>query len=178
MEIINTILIVIGFVSLGWYIKILKAEIKTQKGAIDTQSKILNNAKVFMDMYDINKLKDFVAIREETIELQKNKEIREIKDEIDIKDKTLKVIKEWSDDLLDLSVNLVFSTPSTISMVAINKMPDSPLKERFRKVSANIEKDEKTPRGLGVGIRAAHQIILSEEKLATGQTPSEDTIKK
>ena len=151
MEILNTILIVIGFGSLGWYIRILKAEIKTQKASIDTQSKILNDAKAFMDMYDINKLKDFVAIREETIELQKNKEISVMKDDIDKKDQNVKELAEIAESLIGLSVDLIFSTPATMSIHSINRMPESRLKERFKKMNADSEKMEKTPRGLGIG---------------------------
>jgi hypothetical protein len=169
MVILNTILIVVGFFVIGWHIKILKE-------ALNTQSKILSDVKIFMDPFNIDRVKKYVTLSEDTFKLEKEKEIREIKAEIDTKDKSVKQLNAISDSLIDLSFNLFLSMPSTSSMVAINKMPDSPLKERFKKFSANIEKFEKTPRGMG--LRAAHQIILSEEKLATGQPPPEDTIKK
>ena len=82
MEIVNAILLIIGFFFTGRYIYILKKEISSQKALLDNQSKFIDDAKTLFEIYDIKKLREFVAVREETISLQKEKEIGELKRQI------------------------------------------------------------------------------------------------
>jgi hypothetical protein len=76
MNWINTIITCIGLILLGWYqryrIQLLQEELNSQKS-------ILEKTKGFFDLFDLNKVKDYVQLREETISMQKGKEIEKIK---------------------------------------------------------------------------------------------------
>jgi len=59
---------VIGFVGLAFYIWILRGQIKSQKGILDSQNEMIKSMKMFVDILQPEKIHEFVKIREMTFE--------------------------------------------------------------------------------------------------------------
>jgi hypothetical protein len=68
MEVINIIIACIGLILLGWY---QKYRIRLLQEELNSQKNILEKTKEFFVLFDLNKLKDYVQLREETISMQK-----------------------------------------------------------------------------------------------------------
>lgn len=66
MEYINLIVNVIGFVGLACYIGVLRGQIKSQKGILESQNEIIKSMKLFVDIYEPDKIKEYVKMREQT----------------------------------------------------------------------------------------------------------------
>jgi hypothetical protein len=68
MEYINLIVNVIGFVGLAYYIWILKGQIKSQKEILGSQNEMIKSMKMFVDMFQPEKIHEYVKMREVTFE--------------------------------------------------------------------------------------------------------------
>lgn len=92
---INTGIIIIGLIFLGWY---QRRQIGILKKEVESQSSIISSLKQYSDIIDINKLKEFVQINEDRIEKKKDMEILEL--HLDFK-KKIKSIEDEKVKLLD-----------------------------------------------------------------------------
>lgn len=85
MEIVYLIVNIIGLIILGWYqryrIKALKTQVETQNGILNSQNKLIESSKMYVDMYQPDKIDKVVKMRETRFEDEKNEEIGEIKSE-------------------------------------------------------------------------------------------------
>ena len=91
METVYLIVTVIGFIILGlyqrYYIKALEGQIKTQKDLLDSQNKTIENLKMHVEIFQPDKIHEFVKMRETTFEDKKAKEIDKIKSQMEEKSK-------------------------------------------------------------------------------------------
>ena len=75
MEIANTIILLIGLIILGWY---QRSRTRVLQRHLTSQKNILNNLKVYLDIFDPQQLETWVKSRQETIEKQNDLEIERI----------------------------------------------------------------------------------------------------
>ena len=87
----NTILLAVGFVFLGWY---QKYQIDILRKEIESQKNIISSLKQYSDILDINKIKEFVSVSEITIEKKKELEKNEMQKELTAKIKLMEAEKE------------------------------------------------------------------------------------
>lgn len=140
MEWIQTAVTVVGLILLGWYqrykIKILEHQIQNQEKLLNDQGKILQNAQVYTELFNPDKLKEYVAIREETIEKRNEVEFQKIKTELEkqierSKDTSAKIFTEFK-ATMKLAVNLIGYCPKEMRETELATVPDSMIKEAFR----------------------------------------------
>lgn len=122
MEIVNLIVNVIGFVGLACYIAVLKGQIKSQ-------NKTIENLKLHVEIFQPDKIHEFVKMREITFEDTKNKEIEKIKSEMEKKlEKRTGVVKfvfEEASSLLQIALNLAFYVNHESRKEALERSPNS-----------------------------------------------------
>jgi hypothetical protein len=120
MEIANLIVNVIGFVGLACYIWVLR-------GQISSQNKTIENLKLYVDIFQPEKLREFVKIREETFEDKKNKEIEKIKEEMKEKLDTgldaMKIYIEEYEYLLPIVFGLSYYVAPELRKVIMKDAP-------------------------------------------------------
>lgn len=92
---INTVIFIIGLISLGWY---QRRQIGILKKEVESQNNIISNLKQYSDIIDIKKVEEFVKISEATIE--KKKEIELIDLHSNFKEK-IKSTEDEKEKLLD-----------------------------------------------------------------------------
>ena len=96
MEYLNTALIVIGFLIIGYY---QKQKIGALEKQISSQKDIIGNTKAFFDMFDLEKLKDYVEIVEKKVRTEMECQIAELKSDFDKKqDKSHNAIRILFDE--------------------------------------------------------------------------------
>ena len=78
METAILIIDIIGFAGLAIYVWVLNKQIRSQRGLLDAQSKTIESMKMYVDIFEPQKLHEFVNMREITFEDKKNKEIEKI----------------------------------------------------------------------------------------------------
>jgi len=172
MEIVNTILILIGFSFTGWYISILQKQISSQKELLYNQSKFITDAKTLFEIFDLKKVKEFVAMREETIALQKNKEIAEIRASFKDTSENAKVILKEFMSLMDFTTDIIGATPVYFTEEAVKNIPDGTIvKESLKRIiDAISEKNQKTATGLMSP--GAYEAILRNALMLNSPSPS------
>ncbi len=129
MEVFYLIVNTIGFIALAWYIWVLQKQIKSQKDTLDSQNKAFENLKMLVDIFQPEKVREFVKMRELTFEDKKNKELEEIKLDIQRKsqespDMAKFISAEW-DSLLTVTLNLFYYLPPEIRKMAVHQGIDS-----------------------------------------------------
>ncbi len=84
MELLEIIIMIIGFSGLGVYqhykIKSLKDQIDKQGKLLDYQKGIFESLKIYVDIFQPEKIKDYVKISEETIKMETTIEIEKYKE--------------------------------------------------------------------------------------------------
>lgn len=115
MEILNLVINVVGYIVLailGWFIWLLKNQIKLQKDTLESQNKTIQNMKMFVDIFQPEKIHEYVNMRERTFEDTKNKEIERIESEMEERlEKRGDIIKFALDELASLTqiaLNLLY----------------------------------------------------------------------
>lgn len=88
---INTILLAIGLILLGWY---QKYQIGILRREIESQKSIIASLKQYSDIIDVNKIKDFVRLSEATIEKRKEIEIADLQSKLSEKIKSIEFEKD------------------------------------------------------------------------------------
>lgn len=75
----NPYIMIIGFIFIGiWQ----RHQIKAQREQITSQEGLINNIKQFYEIFNIQKVREYTKLREETIEEKKNLEIEKIETEL------------------------------------------------------------------------------------------------
>jgi hypothetical protein len=129
MEIVNLVINVVAYIILGSLIWLLRNQIKLQKDTLDSQSKTIQNMKMFVDIFQPEKIHEYVKMREVTFEDTKNKEIEKIKSEMEEKLKkrsdTIKLVFEEMDSLLQIALNLAYYVDRQSRKEALERSPNS-----------------------------------------------------
>jgi hypothetical protein len=132
MEIVNLIVNGVGFVGLAFYIWLLKGQIKSQRDILDSQNETIKNMKMFVDIFQPEKIHEFVKMREVTFEDKRNKDIEKIKSEMekDLKKKSniLEFLTGEYKSMLDIMFNLIYYVQPEIRKRAIEDAPNSAIK--------------------------------------------------
>jgi hypothetical protein len=140
MEWVQIAVTVFGLIFLGWYqrykIKILATQNEKLEKLLDDQHKILKNAQVYTELFNPEKLKEYVAIREEVIEKRNEVEFHKIKSEFESKiEKTrevaLKIFSEFEASI-KIAINLITYCPREMRAGELATVPESIIKEAFR----------------------------------------------
>ncbi len=109
---VQLIITIAGLVGLGVYqhykIKGLQDQVSSQNELLNAQKNALEGVKIYADIFQPEQLKEFVQIREETIEMQKNIEIEKIKSKFE--EKQLK-----AKDNLKLAVDFLIDSVAAVS---------------------------------------------------------------
>lgn len=145
MEIVYLIVTVVGFIILGCYqrhyIKALERQIKTQKDILDSQNKSIENLKMHVEIFQPDKVNEFVKMRETTFEDKKSKEIDKIKSKIEEKSKkssnALKLLINEYRSAISIVLNLTSYVQPNLRQSILEIEPDSETKTI---VSKNIDK--------------------------------------
>jgi uncharacterized membrane-anchored protein YhcB (DUF1043 family) len=144
METIYLIVTVVGFIILGCYqrhyIKALERQIKTQKDILDSQNKSIENLKMHVEIFQPDKIHEFVKMRETTFEDKKAKEIDKIRSKIEEKSKKSSnalrlLINEYS-SAISILFNLTSYVQPNLRQSVLEREPDSETKTT---VSKNID---------------------------------------
>lgn len=136
MEYVNLIVNVIGFVGLAWIILVLREKIKSQKEILDSQNDIIKSMKMFVDIYEPEKIKEFVKMREQTFEDQKNKDIEKMKSEMEkalgpnstLVADVLKLFMGEIGSLLKIVLNLAYYVRPDFRKTSFENSPNSHIK--------------------------------------------------
>jgi hypothetical protein len=88
---ISTIVLVIGLILLGWY---QKYQINILKKELESQRKIISNLEKYTNILDVEKIREFVDISEETIRKKSELERLKFESNINEKIKSVEVEKE------------------------------------------------------------------------------------
>jgi hypothetical protein len=145
METVYLIVTVVGFIILGYhqryYIRALEGQIKTQKDILDSQNKTIENLKMHVEIFQPDKIHEFVKMRETTFEDKKNKEIDKIKSEIEEKSKKSSnafrlLLNEYS-SAIRIIFNLIYYVQPDFRQSILERVPDSETKTN---VSEDMDK--------------------------------------
>ena len=138
MEIINLVINILGYLVLGWFIWLLRNQINLQKDALDSQSKIIQNMKIFVDIFQPEKIHEFMKMREITFEDIKNKEIEKVRSEMEKKLKKRTDVIEFAfveaSSLLEIALQLAFFVDHESRKEALGKSPNSISKTNLIKI--------------------------------------------
>jgi hypothetical protein len=141
---LNTIIIIIGFIFLGWYqkyrIDILKAEVTSQRNMIESQSKVIHDAKAFIDLIDLEKIKEYTHLTLENVEIKKNIEIEKLKAEFEKESKKSDIWGRELRALIIFAYDVVENSPPFYTEEAVDKLPnDTLIKKNLLKYHKNIK---------------------------------------
>ena len=145
METVYLIVTVVGFIILGCYqrhyIKALERQIKTQKDILDSQNKSIENLKMHVEIFQPDKIHEFVKMRETTFKDKKEKEIDKIKSEMEERSKKSSnalrlLINEYS-SAISIVFNLTSYIQPNLRQSVLEIEPDS---ETKKSVSKSIDK--------------------------------------
>ena len=135
MEMVGTVIIVIGFVFLAWYLKTRMATLERDLAAHKT---VLNRLEAYCDIFDPEKLRGWVKNREETASRQQDTEIQKLQSLMEglvvERFETGKRIDREIGAFTDLIVRLLFHAPPHIREETLAKMPNSMFKDVVRMV--------------------------------------------
>jgi len=145
MEIVYLIVTIIGFIILGWYqryyIQALKRQIEAQRDILDSQAKTMENIKMYVDIFQPEKIREFVMMRESTFEDIKNNEIDNIKVKLEGKfknhAKSFKLLMEEYVSAIRIIMNLFYYVQNDLRHAALEMVPDSVTKTN---ILDNIDK--------------------------------------
>ena len=142
MELLEIIIMVIGFIGLGVY---QHYKTKNLKDQIDYQKGILESVKIYVDIFQPEKLKDYVKISEETFKIERDREFEKYLKVVthlldpqilEHKKDTTRLVnflsREYKAALELLFRLLLFVSPDNRKL-AIEKLPDSISKEILMK---------------------------------------------
>ena len=96
--------------------KYLRGKIKALKTQVDTQSGILSSVEKFMNIFDIQVVKDYVEIEKRTISLKAEEELKIIGDELTAAKKGLKSVAGLSEQLknrIEALYDVIFKVSDT-----------------------------------------------------------------
>ena len=144
METVYLIVTVIGFIILGlyqrYYIKALEGQIKTQKDLLDSQNKTIENLKMHVEIFQPDKIHEFVKMRETTFEDKKAKEIDKIKSQMEEKSKkssnALKLFLNEYGSAIMIIWSFAYYVQRDLRKSILERVPDSETKIN---VSKNID---------------------------------------
>ena len=141
MEILRLIIMVVGFVALGLYqrycIKALKTQVEAQQSLLSTQNKAIESLKMYVEIFNPEKIKEFVKMRETTFDDFKNKEINRVTEEMHEQSKTARdamtlLIKEYA-AALDIIFDSLYYLPINLRYSIANKASNSITKTNLSK---------------------------------------------
>lgn len=157
---IGEIVIAVGLLITFFYqrhkIGSLEMQIKSQKG-------ILDSAKAFFDLFDLDKLRGYAEIREEKTRIEKDIELKKIKEEFEEKIKKEKVAGEFVSGqfviLLDSILDALFYLPGEFRNKVIHSMGEGVAKGAIKKAVRRLEEMEAK-----AGINALSRALSIEDK--------------
>ena len=142
MEFVNLIVNVIGFVVLACYIWLLKGQIKSQKDILDSQNETIKSMKIYVDIFQPEKIHEFVKMREMTFEDKRNKEIEIIRSEMEEKLKKRGDVINFAIDeisfLYRITFNLAFYVNHESRKEAFERLPNSASKANLIKTIETV----------------------------------------
>ena len=108
---------------------VLREKIKSQKEILDSQNDIIKSMKMFVDIYQPEKIHEFVKMREPTFEDRKNKDIEKIKSEMEKelskKSDFLKVLGDEYNSSLEIAMYLTAFVPPNLRKDAIQNVSEN-----------------------------------------------------
>jgi len=146
MEYVNAALIVIGFLIIGYY---QRQKIGALEKQLNSQKEILGNTKMFLDLFDLEKLKGFGEIVEKKVKMEMECQIQEMKTQFDEEHKKHQVTKEnfqkmseeYADAAGTLGVAMVY-LPKPKRIEIIENLMEGSARRGLRKVVDKINQSE------------------------------------
>jgi len=140
MEYVNAVLIVIGFIIIGYY---QKQKIGALENQINSQKDLIGSTKAFFDLFDLGKLKGYVEIVEKKVKTEMECQMTELKNDFGKKqDKSLNAIRillEELDSVVDVfGKSLVYLSRDRRETI-IEGMKEGIAKRAFTQVSKQID---------------------------------------
>ena len=136
----NPYIMIIGFIVIGYW---QRHQIKALKDQITSQEGLIANLKMFNEIFDAKKVREYTRLSEEAIEKKKDMEIQEIKSELEFKIKSTTQTYEKREERTQRMVESMFETifdlivyvPPDSRIKVVDKNKDDSLKPTLKKIS-------------------------------------------
>ena len=150
MEWVDTIVIVIGFILLGWYqhyrIRSLEGQIVSHRHLLASQKDVLESVQVCLDVFRPEQLRGWARSTEDAIEKERELEIEKIRSGMEGLMQDTSKGSRWTareiNATTDLIVRLLFHVPLDVRKKCIEKMPNSMSRDVCKKVVDHIPEYE------------------------------------
>jgi hypothetical protein len=141
MDIVNTIIVLIGFICLGWY---HKSRIAALERDLASQKCTLDRLGVYCDIFDPQRLQVWITNREESGRRQDDLAVGELHSLMEGLvaerfEKGKRIEREIS-ALTDLTTRLLFYAPPNLREEFLTRMPNSSFKDAVRMVVDRMPK--------------------------------------